>query len=63
MTGDDRTADLGARIRSGLAWKAGSQITLQITRVVVALVLARLLAPSEWGVAAMVLTGARHFKH
>jgi O-antigen/teichoic acid export membrane protein len=46
---------IGSRIRSGLAWKAGSQLTLQLSRVVVALVLARLLAPHDWGVAAMVL--------
>jgi len=46
---------IGARIRSGLAWKAGSQITLQISRMIVALVLARLLAPHDWGLAAMVL--------
>ncbi len=47
--------EIGSRIRSGLAWKAGSQITLQISRVVVALLLARLLTPHDWGVAAMVL--------
>ncbi len=46
---------IGARIRSGLAWKAGSQLTLQVSRMVVALVLARLLAPHDWGLAAMVL--------
>ncbi len=46
---------IGSRIRSGLAWKAGSQIMLQISRMVVALVLARLLAPHDWGLAAMVL--------
>lgn len=46
---------LGSRIRSGLAWTAGSQIVLQASRMVVALVLARLLAPHEWGLAAMVL--------
>ena len=43
---DDRGAKpppttIGSRVRSGLAWKAGSQITLQISRMVVALVLAR----------------------
>jgi O-antigen/teichoic acid export membrane protein len=43
------------RILSGLAWKAGSQVMLQITRLVVALFLARMLAPDDWGVAAMVL--------
>lgn len=46
---------IGSRILSGLAWKAGSQITLQLSRVVVALVLARMLAPHDWGLAAMVL--------
>ena len=46
---------IASRIRRGVAWKAGSQISLQITRMVVALVLARLLAPHDWGLAAMVL--------
>lgn len=46
---------IGAGMRTGVAWKAASQITLQVSRLVVALVLARLLAPGEWGVAAMVL--------
>src|SRR4029077_6886994 len=45
---------VGSRIRSGLAWKACSQISLQLSRMVVALVLARLLAPHDWGLAAMV---------
>jgi PST family polysaccharide transporter len=46
---------VGARILNGIAWKAGSQVTLQLTRMVVALVLARILAPHDWGLAAMVL--------
>jgi O-antigen/teichoic acid export membrane protein len=46
---------IGSRIVSGLAWKAGSQVSLQLTRMVVALVLARMLAPHDWGLAAMVL--------
>jgi len=46
---------LASRIRSGLAWKAGSQLMLQLSRMVVALVLARILAPHDWGLAAMVL--------
>jgi O-antigen/teichoic acid export membrane protein len=46
---------LRSRVLSGLAWKAGSQILLQVSRLVVALVLARLLAPDDWGLAAMVL--------
>jgi hypothetical protein len=48
MSAEQATADaLGARILSGIAWKAGSQVTLQVTRMAVALVLARLLAPQE----------------
>ena len=46
---------IGSRIRSGLAWKAGSQALLQISRMVVALILARLLTPHDWGLAAMVM--------
>jgi O-antigen/teichoic acid export membrane protein len=46
---------LGSRVVSGVAWKAASQITLQISRVVVALALARLLSPDDWGLAAMVV--------
>lgn len=49
---------IGAGIRTGVAWKAASQVTLQISRMVVALVLARLLAPEDWGLAAMVLVFA-----
>ncbi len=49
------TDSIGSRIRSGVAWKAGSQLTLQVSRMAVALILARLLAPEDWGLAAMVL--------
>lgn len=44
-----------SRVLRGLAWKAASQLLLQLSRFVVALVLARLLTPDDWGVAAMVL--------
>ena len=49
------TDSIASRIRSGVAWKAGSQLTLQVSRMAVALILARLLAPEDWGLAAMVL--------
>lgn len=42
----------------GFAWKAGSQVVVQGLRLVVAVVLARLLEPNEWGLAAMVLVFA-----
>jgi O-antigen/teichoic acid export membrane protein len=43
------------RIRSGLAWKVASQVFMQLSRVAVVVVLARLLTPAEYGLAAMVL--------
>jgi len=36
---------ISSGIRSGVTWKAASQIILQVSRMVVALILARLLAP------------------
>ena len=39
----------------GLAWKGASQVALQIARIAVAVVLARLLTPDEYGLATMVL--------
>ncbi len=55
IRGWNMSDSIGSRIRSGLAWKAGSQLALQISRLLVALILARLLAPEEWGLAAMVV--------
>jgi O-antigen/teichoic acid export membrane protein len=49
------SVSIGSRIISGVAWKAASQITLQLSRIVVALILARLLSPDDWGLAAMVV--------
>src|SRR4051794_14805870 len=46
---------LRRRVLRGLAWGAASQVILQISRIVVAVILARLLAPHDYGVAAMVL--------
>lgn len=46
---------LGRQVRTGLAWKAASQITAQVTRTVMTVVLAHLLAPSAFGLAGMVL--------
>jgi polysaccharide transporter, PST family len=49
------SADLRSRIVSGLAWKVVSQVFRQGSRVAVAIVLARLLTPHDYGLAAMVL--------
>jgi O-antigen/teichoic acid export membrane protein len=48
-------ADLGGRVLRGVVWKAASQTLLQSSRFVVAIILARLLAPEDYGLAAMVL--------
>jgi O-antigen/teichoic acid export membrane protein len=55
MSDDAANPDLRSRVLSGLAWKAASQIFLQVSRFAVALLLARLLTPHDWGLAAMVL--------
>ncbi len=44
-----------ARVFRGLAWKGGSQLARQLLRIVVAVILARLLSPHDYGVAGMVI--------
>lgn len=46
---------LGTRVRTGAVWTAGSQAFTQISRVASTVVLAHLLAPSDFGLAGMVL--------
>jgi O-antigen/teichoic acid export membrane protein len=48
-------ATLRSRLLSGLAWKVGSQLFRQGWRAAVAIILARLLLPDDYGLAAMVL--------
>jgi O-antigen/teichoic acid export membrane protein len=47
--------DLAARVAGGLAWKLGSQVVVQGSRTVVGIVLAHLLSPHDYGLAAMAL--------
>jgi polysaccharide transporter, PST family len=47
--------DLRRRVLRGLAWVAASQVGLQITRALVAIAVARLLTPAEYGLAALAL--------
>ena len=54
----DGTHGIRSKAMRGFAWKAGSQVVVQGLRLVVAVVLARLLEPDEWGLAAMVLVFA-----
>src|SRR5438105_96701 len=49
------SSDLRPRVVRGLMWKGASQVSLQISRLVVAVILARLLAPHDFGLAAMAL--------
>jgi len=50
--------DLRARVLRGLVWVAASQVGAQITRAVVAIFIARLLTPGEYGLAALALVFA-----
>lgn len=47
--------DLRSRVLRGFAWNMTSQITRQISRVIVGVLLARLLTPHDFGLAGMVL--------
>ena len=47
--------ELGSLVRAGVRWKIASGLSVQVTRMVTAVVLARLLAPAEFGLAALVL--------
>lgn len=44
-----------ALVLRGVSWKLGSQIVVQVARVVFALIVARLLTPEDFGLAAMAL--------
>jgi O-antigen/teichoic acid export membrane protein len=44
-----------SRTLQSMAWRTSSQTALQLSRVAVAVVLARLLTPTEYGIAGMVL--------
>jgi O-antigen/teichoic acid export membrane protein len=55
MGTDPLAGSMRSRIMRGLAWKAFSTAFRQLSRIAVAVVLARLLTPHDYGVAAMVL--------
>jgi O-antigen/teichoic acid export membrane protein len=46
---------LRSQVLRGIAWKSLSQVVLQVSRLVVAVVLARILAPHDYGLAAMAV--------
>jgi O-antigen/teichoic acid export membrane protein len=47
--------DMRARVLRGLGWVAASQVGAQLTRAVVAIAIARMLTPEEYGLAALAL--------
>ena len=47
--------DIRSRVLHGLAWVAGAQVALHVTRAVVAIAIARLLTPDEYGLAALAI--------
>ena len=55
MTAGRGAEPIRSRVLRGLAWKGASQVTVQVTRLVVLVLLARLLDPTDYGLAAMVL--------
>jgi O-antigen/teichoic acid export membrane protein len=55
---DSGTHDMRGRVLRGLLWVGASQVGAQITRAVVAIFIARLLTPSEYGLAALALVFA-----
>jgi len=48
-------SDFGSKTVSGLWWTVGTQVPGQISKFIISVVLARLLAPSDFGLLAMVL--------
>jgi hypothetical protein len=56
--GESPTHDMRSRVARGLGWVGASQIALQIIRTGGAIVVARLLAPEEYGLAMLALVFA-----
>lgn len=53
--GIDETLDIGRAVATGIKWKAITQVISEGSRVLVALILARLLTPHDYGVAGMAM--------
>ena len=56
--GDPETDDIRSRVTRGLGWVGASQVALQVIRTGGAIVVARLLAPEEYGLAMLALVFA-----
>jgi O-antigen/teichoic acid export membrane protein len=55
---DPTSSAIRGRVLRGIAWKTASAIVLQVSRIVTAVLLARLLTPHDYGVAGMVLVAS-----
>jgi PST family polysaccharide transporter len=53
--GLDESLDIGGAVAIGIKWKALTQVVSEGSRVLVALILARLLTPGDYGVAGMAM--------
>lgn len=53
-----KAGSIGAKAVSGVGWVGFSQVAVQLTRMVVAIGVARMLTPSEYGLAALTLVFA-----
>jgi PST family polysaccharide transporter len=51
----ETTQSFRAPVLRGLAWKTGTRIVFEVSKLAAGIVLARLLTPVSWGVAGMVL--------
>lgn len=54
----DPAGPMRKRVLGGLAWTGGSQVVMQVVRLFTAVALARLLAPDDYGLAALALVFA-----
>ncbi len=58
MIDDAKTDAIPGRVLRGVAWKFTSTSVMQVTRIITAVLLARLLSPHDYGVAGMVLVAS-----
>jgi len=49
------TSDIGGRVVRGFGWVGSAQVVLQVTRTIGAVIVARILAPEEYGLAMLAL--------
>lgn len=55
LVDQDASGSIRRRVVQGIGWKTATAVVSQVSRLVVALTLARLLAPHDYGIAGMVI--------